>query len=588
MVARHEPALPEATLSKSNWRVLLMAIPGLVVLSCGKSTVSSTPDGGGGTAGTRVSGGGAGGGAAGNGGTLSTGGSTGSGGGAGSGGSTASTGAASGCAPILTLVDTSVPDHVVGTGTAASCTDTAAQTTLALGGKITFNCGGPATITVTKTIALPINLDTVIDGGGLVTLDGGGSVRILSFTDPDYRKSRVTVTLQRLTLQNGKSTGTAIPTAPAPCSQGTDVDGSGSAISIRNGVLHVIDSTFAHNRAPTLGPDVGGALSALGSLEVKVQGSTFIDNSASNSGAIYMLNSDLAVVDSTFSGNQALGNGENSVDTSKCSVRDGEIGNGGNAAAIGIDGGDDGDDVFCGDTFAGNTANELGTVSRTPDAASHTTTFDRCTFDGNHAGSGGALYFHNSTLTITASTFSNNVATGSGAIQADGTTFNFTNVTFFGNSATKGLGGAVSLFGNGGTLVNCTFANNTAPFGSGYFAAAIAGGTALTIRNTLFDGNTSQDCGAPMACSDGQSTGDGNLQWPATHTVCTTADTKCTPTTTFADPALAELGDNGGPSETCLPSTSSPALGVGKNCPATDQRGMPRPSNNCAAGAVEP
>ena len=512
----------------------------------------------------------------------------GAGGGAASSGGTSGTGTASTCSPILTLIDTSAPDHVVGSGTLASCTDAAVRTTLALGGKITFACGGPATITVTQTIVLPTNLDTVVDGGGVITLDGGSSVRILSFNDPNYRTSRVTVTLQRLTLQNGKSSGTAIPTAPSPCSQGTDVDGSGSAISIRNGVLHVIDSTFAHNRAPELGPDVGGALSALGSLEVKVQGSTFTDNSASNSGAIYMLNSDLAVVNSTFTGNKALGTGQNTIDTSKCSARGGEIGNGGNAAAIGIDGGDDGDDLFCGDTFTGNTANELGTVSRTPDAASHATTFDRCTFDGNHSGGGGALYFHNSTLVITASTFSNNVATGSGAIQSDGSTLDFTNVTFSGNSATQGLGGALSLFGNGGSIVNCTFANNSASFGSGYFAAAIAGGTALTIRNTVFDGNTSQDCGAPMACSDGQSTGDGNVQWPAAHAVCSTADTKCTPTTTFADAALGALGDNGGPTKTCLPGASSPALGIGKNCPTTDQRGKTRPSTNCAAGAVEP
>ena len=51
---------------------------------------------------------------------------------------------------------------------------------------------------------------------------------------------------------------------------------------------------------------------------------------------------------------------------------------------------------------------------------------------------------------------------------------------------------------NGGTLTNCTFANNHAVAGSGYFAAAIAGGQKLTIQNTLFWNNTSQDAGAPM------------------------------------------------------------------------------------------
>ena len=57
----------------------------------------------------------------------------------------------------------------------------------------------------------------------------------------------------------------------------------------------------------------------------------------------------------------------------------------------------------------------------------------------------------------------------------------FTNVTFAGNHATKGLGGAMSIFGNGGTLTNVTFADNLSDGGSGYFAAAIAGGTTFTI-----------------------------------------------------------------------------------------------------------
>jgi hypothetical protein len=91
-----------------------------------------------------------------------------------------------------------------------------------------------------------------------------------------------------------------------------------------------------------------------------------------------------------------------------------------------------------------------------------------------------------------------------------------------------------------------------------------------------------------MACQTGASSGDGDLQWPSMHSVCAQADTRCTPTTTFADPALGALADNGGPTKTMLPSAQSLAPGTGKGCPATDQRGHARPANNCAAGAVEP
>src|SRR5581483_11269389 len=46
-------------------------------------------------------------------------------------------------------VDTSHPNHVVGTGTAASCTSAAVVAAVAAGGVITFSCGpDPVTITM--------------------------------------------------------------------------------------------------------------------------------------------------------------------------------------------------------------------------------------------------------------------------------------------------------------------------------------------------------------------------------------------------------------------------------------------------------
>ena len=201
---------------------------------------------------------------------------------------------------------------------------------------------------------------------------------------------------------------------------------------------------------------------------------------------------------------------------------------------------------------------------------------------------GGALYFHNSNLVITASTVSGNTASVSGGgLFSDGSNLAFTNDTFAANIAQRGLGGAIVLFGNGGSLQNLTFAGNQAAGGSGYFGAAIAGGTALNINNTLFSANTTTDCYSPMACSTGASAGSHNLQWPATHAVCANADRACTPGTVFSNPLLDELENNGGPTQTVAPLPGSPALGIGRNCPATDQRGTARPLNGCSAGAVE-
>jgi len=161
-----------------------------------------------------------------------------------------------------------------------------------------------------------------------------------------------------------------------------------------------------------------------------------------------------------------------------------------------------------------------------------------------------------------------------------------TNVTFSGNSATKGLGGAIALFGNSGTLINCTFADNHADFGSGYFGAALAGGTVLTIRNTIFWNNTSKDAGAGMTCAT-TGTGANDLQWPKNHIAGGGPDKECVAGITFADATLNALADNGGPTWTMTPKAGSPAIGIGKTCPATDQRGKPRKADGCTAGAVE-
>ncbi len=502
------------------------------------------------------------------------------------------------CTAPIGAADVSHPTTVVGTGTAASCTEALLSAALTKGGVVTFDCGSaPATITVTKTIELPTNADTVIDGGGLVTIDGGGSVRILDWNSPNYRANTHKLTLQHVTFAHGHAVGT-MPIAPAtlPCSSGF-YDGAGGALQMRDGVLNVIDASFLGNQAEKLGPDVGGgAIYLNGALHGVVVGSTFLDNSGSNSGAIGSLNSDLDVYNSTFQGNAALGFGANGDDPTKCSVVDknnqNQTGSGGNGGAIAMDGGSDVTHTFfCGDTFRGNSSGTGalgGAMGRTPDAAMQTTVIDRCLFDGNTGDSAGALYFHNSTLQITASTFTNNVGlTGIGTIQADGTTFDFTNVTFYGNHAKAGVGATLALFGGGGTLLNCTFADNVCD-AANQFGAAIFGSPNLTIQNTLFDDDTAQNPGAAMQCQVGSITGSGDMQWPVDHMNGGSADALCAPGIyETTDPMVGALGDHGGPVPVALVASGSAAIGRGTNCPATDARGMPRSASSCTAGAAE-
>ncbi len=497
------------------------------------------------------------------------------------------------CTTTVGLVDVSSPTTKVGTGTAASCTEAALGAAIAAGGVITFDCGAaPAVIPVTRTIAFQTTKDTTLDGGKLVTIDGGDATQIFTFTGPNFQTTKTTVTLQRIGFSNAKATGSnPFPPASPPCSQGFQ-DGGGGVIQIRDGVLHVIDATFSTNHGATPGPDIaGGAIYAIGSLDVTVVGSTFTGNDASNGGAIGSLFSDLTVIDSTFTGNKALGTGANSTNAT-CPVVGGqrETGSGGNGGAISIDGGETFTVVLCGDVFSGNaggTGALGGALFRTPDGAMQSTTIDQCTFDGNTADSAGAMYFHNSHLIITNSTLSNNVANGSGAIQADGTILDLTNVTLYGNSARTSPGGTISLFGNSGTFTNVTFAKNHCDGAPGDgFGVDLFGGTALTINNSLFDSATQADPNAPMACQN-TNTGAGDLQWPKTHSTGTNADNPCVTGVDFADPLLGTLADNGGPTMTALPAAGSPAIGAGKACPATDQTGKPRPATGCTAGAVE-
>jgi hypothetical protein len=242
------------------------------------------------------------------------------------------------------LVDVSKPTAVIGTGTPASCTFASLQTAVTAGGIITFNCGAaPLTIPITATMKTPINKNTTIDGGKLITLDGQGMVQILSWNSPNYRATDFTLTLQNIALVNGKTTPVkAIPQAPAPCSQGFN-DGEGGALYMRDGNLVIINSIFTTNKGAQLGPDTGGGgVYVIGSKRgLLVVGSTFSNNSASNGGGIGTLQSELAVYNSLITGNTATGHDANNNEPNKCAYMNNgqnETGSGGNGGGLYNDG----------------------------------------------------------------------------------------------------------------------------------------------------------------------------------------------------------------------------------------------------------
>jgi hypothetical protein len=291
--------------------------------------------------------------------------------------------------------DVSNPASVIGTGTAASCTFTALNTAVGKGGVITFDCGSaPTTIVITATMKLPTTKDTVIDGGNKVTLDGGHAVQILNFNSANFQATETRLTLQHISLINGKTTPTQmIPVASQPaCSQGYD-DGQGGALFMRDGNLTVIDAIFTGNQAAQLGPDTGGgAIYLEGSKHgAVIVGSTFANNSGANAGAVGALFGELDIYNSLFQNNTATGHDANDVNAATCSVINNgqnEIGSGGNGGAIYGDG--NGFNILlCGDAVLSNAAGKNafgGGVFFTSDDMSGVLSITDTTITGNTGG----------------------------------------------------------------------------------------------------------------------------------------------------------------------------------------------------------
>lgn len=205
--------------------------------------------------------------------------------------------------------------QVIGDGTATGCTSAAVVRAVRRGGVIRFDCGpDPVTIVMQQTAeVLNTSKRVVIDGGGLVTLSGGGQRRILRqdtcdetliwTTDHCDDQATPRLVVKHLTLRDG------FVSSP-------DLDeGSGGAISVRGGRLRIVDSTFLDNRCTPTGPDHGGAavrvLDQYRDRPVTVSDSEFAGGVCSNGGALSSIGVSWNIVDSTFTGNRAVGHGAN-------------------------------------------------------------------------------------------------------------------------------------------------------------------------------------------------------------------------------------------------------------------------------------
>jgi CSLREA domain-containing protein len=207
------------------------------------------------------------------------------------------------------------------------------------------------------------------------------------------------------------------------------------------------------------------------------------------------------------------------------------------------------------------------------------------TISGCTTNSQGAGLYNTATATLTGVTLSGNIsAAGGGGIKNDDT-LTLTNVTLSGNTAGTDGGGLCDIDVALATLKNVTVTNNSANRGWGLFSSG-----EVTATNVIVADSTSgENCGGLGS----RTSGGGNLDTTTSGTTCGFSGTGDLVGVTAL---LGALGDNGGPTQTHLLLSGSPAIDAGQSCPppATDQRGMTRPLDGdddtvavCDIGAVE-
>lgn len=201
---------------------------------------------------------------------------------------------------------------------------------------------------------------------------------------------------------------------------------------------------------------------------------------------------------------------------------------------------------------------------------------------GGGAGMGGALFNYQGSVALTNSTLSGNSASGG-------------NASFFAVGRGSGYGGAVFNYNGALTSLNATFSDNTVSAGTGLGSGGLADGggifsigdgnspdgnvaATVTLNNTILANTTGGTDFFRQAINGGTSTasvGSNNL----IESNGPSGNDYTGGIASSDDPQLGVLADNGGPTFTHAPATTSPVLDAGSNAAAAallyDQRGFP-------------
>jgi CSLREA domain-containing protein len=521
---------------------------------------------------------------------------------------------------------------------------------------ITFDSAVTGTITLIQANALRIDPTTAsdaltIDGPGRDTLSVSGSdvrrvVNIVSGTGQN--------TIRDLTLTHGYSsedmtggtgggavltasgTKLALTDAAVTDSKTTDLDGGGGIFA--RGPLNVTHTTLSGDQAPAA---EGGGINVKysgSSTALTMSNSTVSGNTALGGGGIASYSGGAVIDNTTFSGNHATAamdyGGGLRASGSLTLTHSTLTGNTSAGAGGGIAARAKYSSTVADSRISGNTAAQGGGASLSTKYGGAEQNFVRTTVSGNHAQAGAGVLVGSqdggSSLTIFRSTISGNAGTGTstgGGIAfgggygsgRQGGHFKLSDSTVSGNTATSGGGVALGtgapnekILEKTGSIAfdNSTIAANDATArGGGFYLNAYDTGspphkTSATVSLTstivgdnkaggapqdLDRANASQGGGFASAFSLIEAKGDGPVIEPQPGS------------SIFGlDPKLGPLANNGGPTLTRVPASTSPVIdkGVSPLDLAVDQRGdkrlvdsagidNPRRGDGTDIGAVE-
>ncbi|MGI8854284.1 MAG: choice-of-anchor Q domain-containing protein [Thermomicrobiales bacterium] len=377
--------------------------------------------------------------------------------------------------------------------------------------------------------SLTIAKDVTIQGGGLLTVDGGGAVPVFTVS------GGVTVSIGGLIIENGNAgngvgggidnLGTLTVTQSV-LQNNSAPNGSGGGIS-NGGALTLTDCIIRNNLAGVSGGGIADGVFLDSATSLTITGSTISGNTASMAGGgiFTQFSGAVTIAASTIQGNHAT------------------IGGG----------------LASGYHFSGNSA--LGSI----------VTISGSTVRDNQATNTGGGIYSNNRLALTDATISGNHADGNGGGLFNEPFFNQPNAT----------------------LTATTVSNNTVNTGgSSGGGIHNASGATVTLTDSLVAGNIATGSATAPDLANAVASGGHNLIGVGTGStgiIDSMNGDRVGTATAPINPQLTPLTDNGGPTATHALLPNSPAIEAGGQCPggvAQDQRGQPR-VGACDIGAYE-